>query len=101
MGVEALCWTEYIRTLPELEEHAWPRYVAKAETGWSINKGDYKEFVGRLKTLYPYLKKTAPNAAGPKRWTHGLFVAAKEMLSFGRNFTGKKIQSFADAQKEV
>ena len=101
-GVEALCWTEYIRTAKELEAHAWPRYAAKAEIGWcGEGRHSYRGFAGRMKRLYPYLQSKAPCAAPPKSWTPGLLLSAKEMIGFAKNLSKQTRDGYAEAQKEI
>ena len=101
-GVEALCWTEYIRTAEELEAHAWPRYAAKAEVGWSgEGRPGYKDFAKRMRALYPYLKSKVPYAAPPEALSAGSLYSIREMISFAKNFSRQTISGFAEAQKEV
>lgn len=101
-GVEALCWTEYIRTAEELEMHIWPRYAAKAEIGWcGADAKGYKDFAKRMKALYPYLQSKAPFASPPKAWTPGPLTAAREMLGFAKNFSGQTLKRFAEENRDI
>ena len=49
LGVEACLWGEMI---PEdhIESQAFPRVLALAERGWGVEKPDFEEFLGRVKT---------------------------------------------------
>ena len=101
-GVEALCWTEYIRTAEELESHCWPRFAAKAEVGWcGEGSHSYKDFAARMKILYPYLQSKIPCAAPPKAWTPGPLLAAKDMLGFAKNISKQTKAGYAEAQGEI
>lgn len=56
LGVEAPLWTETVETIGEIEYMAFPRIVAIAEIGWSLQDArDYGDFVVRLASFAPYL----------------------------------------------
>ena len=57
MGVQANFWTEYVFENETLEYLTFPRLIAVAEAGWTIQKRrDYKNFVERLDQHVPYFE---------------------------------------------
>lgn len=52
LGVEAAIWTEWVDSEEKLFFNTLPRLAATAETGWSARRGDYKNFLTRLKPDY-------------------------------------------------
>ena len=49
LGLEACVWTEYVENNKRLEFQAFPRLIAVAETGWTLNENkNYQSFLIRL-----------------------------------------------------
>jgi hexosaminidase len=52
LGIQGNVWTEYIGTRDYLDYMAYPRMIAIAETGWTIDRlKDFDDFLARFKTL--------------------------------------------------
>lgn len=51
IGVQANLWREYIPTMSGVEYMVLPRIAALAENGWSYDRKDYPDFVGRMDGL--------------------------------------------------
>ncbi len=51
LGVQANLWTEYIPTFSQAEYMLLPRLSALAETGWSLDRKDYPDYVRRVRRL--------------------------------------------------
>jgi hexosaminidase len=51
-GMECAVWTEWIDTEEKLFFNMLPRLAAAAEAGWSKQRGNYREFVGKLPSHY-------------------------------------------------
>lgn len=49
LGVQANLWTEYVPDFASAEYLAFPRLCAFAERAWWPTKGDFEEFLGRLR----------------------------------------------------
>lgn len=57
VGIEACLWTETARTQARRDFLTWPRLVALAEAGWTVESGkDLTSFEARLKPQLPWLK---------------------------------------------
>lgn len=48
-GVEGTLWSEWIRDDDKLSFNLYPRMQAIAEVAWSTDRGNYKDFLNRLK----------------------------------------------------
>jgi hexosaminidase len=49
LGIEAPLWTEWITNRFKLNRHVFPRLLAVAETGWTLNEiKDFNDFIIRL-----------------------------------------------------
>ena len=52
LGIQGNIWTEYIGTRDHLDYMAYPRMIAIAETGWTLDRlKDFDDFLARFKTL--------------------------------------------------
>ena len=61
-GVQANCWTEYMRTEQQVEFMLYPRLCAFAELGWTaLEHKNWPDFTRRLETHYTRLEKNAIN----------------------------------------
>ena len=57
-GVQANVWSEYLRTTDKVEYMVFPRLLAMAEVGWSVQvQRDFKQFEQRLGSHYPRLSQ--------------------------------------------
>lgn len=54
VGTDIPIWTEYITTPSHMEYMCFPRFMAAAETAWSMNKPPYRVFRTELSELMPY-----------------------------------------------
>lgn len=61
-GIEGTVWTEFIRTVEDLEEMIYPRVFALAEVGWTEQSNrSYSDFKVRLATALDLCERTSTN----------------------------------------
>ncbi len=65
-GIDVPIWTEYVRDIEYMEYMCFPRYIAAAQSAWSINKPAYSLFREQLEELLDYFG--VENAAEPDEW---------------------------------
>lgn len=54
IGVDTPIWTEFVDSFKYMQFMCFPRFIAVAESAWSIFKLPYKEFKTQIFELYPF-----------------------------------------------
>ena len=81
LGVESPIWTEYIENFDRMSYMCFPRLIAVAESGWTLNKyKDYKDFKARVKNEKDFLLSLGIKMADESVWDPDLSVKAKVMF---------------------
>jgi hexosaminidase len=62
-GIQANLWTEYIKSPALAEFMLFPRLMAVAETGWSIDKPGFTHFTKRMQQQFERLEKRGINTS--------------------------------------
>jgi len=86
IGGENLLWSEFIRTPERMQELAWPRHAALAETCWSADKKEYEDFLSRLNALYPVFGEMGIRATPAEGWDPDPEEAARQSRAFREQF---------------
>jgi len=80
LGVEAPIWTEYVENFDRMSYMCFPRLIAVAESGWTVNKHkDYKDFKLRVRNQKEYLLSLGIKMADESAWDPGFAVRRKVM----------------------
>ncbi len=80
LGVEAPIWTEFVEDFDRLCYMCFPRLIAVAETGWTLNKyKNYEDFKARVRNQRPFLESLGIKMADESAWDPDISVRAKVM----------------------
>lgn len=78
LGVEAPIWTEYVEDFDRMSYMCFPRLIAVAETGWTLNKyKDYESFKVRVKNQRDFLLRLGIKMADESAWDPDMLVRTK------------------------
>ncbi len=81
LGVETPIWTEYIEDFDRMSYMCFPRLIAVAESGWTLNKNkDYNDFKARVRNQKDFLLSLGIKMADETAWDPGSSVRRKVML---------------------
>lgn len=80
LGVEAPIWTEYVENFDRMSYMCFPRLIAVAESGWTVNKHkDYNDFKARVRNQKDFLLSLGIKMADESAWDPGVSVRRKVM----------------------
>lgn len=66
VGVQGNIWMEFIHSVPKIDYMGFPRLCALAETAWSPEGKDYKDFTSRLSSNLLWLEQKSVNFRIPE-----------------------------------
>ena len=66
IGIDVPIWTEFVPDIEKMEYMCFPRYIAAAQSAWSISKPSYNCFKAQLIELTDYFG--VENAAKKEEW---------------------------------
>ncbi|MBI3239381.1 MAG: beta-N-acetylhexosaminidase, partial [Flavobacteriia bacterium] len=52
LGAQANIWTEYLPDMKSVQYNVFPRLAAMSQVLWTVNKPEYKSFVGKLERYF-------------------------------------------------
>ena len=87
LGVEATLWTEFITEDRALEEHAFPRAIAVAQTGLGERRATYEALLRDVKELRKELDFVA--FADEAQWTQPRRAMPRGWIRFAREHVSK------------
>lgn len=82
LGVEVPIWTEYIDDNIRFEKMLFPRVLAVANAGWSLNSGSYKEFENSIAPALDILKEKGISLMDKSNWCKSRLAMPKGWLKF-------------------
>ena len=81
MGVETPIWTENVEDFDRMSYMCFPRLIAVAESGWTLEKyKDYESFRVRVKNQREFLESLGIKMADESCWDPGTDTRTKVML---------------------
>ncbi len=93
IGTDIPIWTEYIPDLKKMEYMCFPRFIAAAQSAWSINKPSYDVFKSGLIEILPFFGIS--NAAKMEEWDPARGSRLKKVIiHFGSISKNERIRTF-------
>lgn len=93
IGTDIPIWTEYIPDLEKMEYMCFPRFIASAQSAWSINKPSYNVFRTQLIEILPFFG--IKNAAEKEEWDPAKLTRLKNVIiHFGSISKNERIRTF-------
>ena len=99
VGTDVPIWTEYVRNIEYMEYMCFPRFIAAAQSAWSINKPPYSQFKAQLAELTDWFG--VENAAKQEEWDPKPFTRLPDVIrhfcaiapveSIRKHFTEKRM----------
>lgn len=91
LGSECLTWSEFIRSPERLQELAFPRFTALAETLWCGDaRPGYESFLARLEEIFPLFAEMGISATSREGWDPDPEEAAAQSKVFRAQFEAEK-----------
>ena len=78
IGIDVPIWTEYVPDIEKMEYMCFPRYIAAAQSAWSIKKPSYSRFKAQLIELTDYFG--VENAAKKEEWDPNPMTRLSEVV---------------------
>ena len=93
IGVGTPIWTEYVPDIEYMEYMCFPRFIAVAQSAWSLNKPAYAQFRTELLELMGYYN--IENAAEPEEWDPPVKTRLSGVVNhFGSIAPNEKVRNY-------